>query len=112
VDLQTRVCEGEGLHASQGWAAVISRSHSVHFYEQDAEFLDSVSEHVGGALGAGGACILIATSVHRQGIADRLTAWGMDLRAMDNNNRCLPMRSTHRKTAGSFGCVPSRRKTG
>jgi hypothetical protein len=63
----------------------------VHFYEEDAEFLDSVSEYVGSALGAGGACILIATRAHRRGIADRLTAWGMDLKVVSHNNRYITL---------------------
>jgi nitrogen-specific signal transduction histidine kinase len=91
VNLQTRTCEGEGIHAAQGREAATSRTHSVHFYEEDDEFLDSVSEYVGAALGAGGAFILIATRVHRQGIADRLTSWGMDLHIMSRNNRYIAL---------------------
>ena len=54
-------------------------SHAVQFYEDDAAFLNSLSEYVGSALGTGGACILIATAKHRQELAERLKGWGIDV---------------------------------
>lgn len=40
--------------------------HSIHFYENDALLIDNLSEFVGSALGAGGACIVIATQAHHR----------------------------------------------
>ncbi len=54
-------------------------SHAVQFYEDEAVFLDSLGEFVGSALGAGGACIVIATRNHLDGLAERLRQCGIDL---------------------------------
>lgn len=67
------------LHASYGRQAAASPVHSVHFYEDDGLFLDSLSEFVGAALGAGGACLVIATSSHRAGLIERLRSHGIDV---------------------------------
>ncbi len=53
--------------------------HAVQFYEHEAYLLDSVSEHIGSALSAASAGILIATAPHRDGVAHRLTARGLDV---------------------------------
>jgi MEDS: MEthanogen/methylotroph, DcmR Sensory domain len=67
------------LHASYGRQAAASAIHSVQFYGDDRLFLDSLSEFVGATLGAGGACLLIATQSHRAGLAERLKAHGIDV---------------------------------
>ena len=54
-------------------------SHSVDFYADDAAFLDNLSDLIGRALKAGGVCLIIAAAPHRQGIAQRLRASGIDL---------------------------------
>jgi PAS domain S-box-containing protein len=54
-------------------------SSSVQFYEDDSLFLDSLSEFVGAALGAGGACVIVATNAHRAGLIERLKSNGVDL---------------------------------
>jgi PAS domain S-box-containing protein len=46
----------------------------VHFYEDDAIFIESLSEFVGSALGAGGACLVIATDAHHRSLANSLRA--------------------------------------
>ncbi len=53
--------------------------HAVQFYEHESYLLDSVSDHLGLALGAASAGILIATPQHRDGVAQRLTARGLDV---------------------------------
>jgi signal transduction histidine kinase len=59
-------------------SAATSSSHSVQFYDDDAAFLDGLGEFVGSALGSGGACVVIATQPHRDGVMERLKAWGVD----------------------------------
>ena len=54
-------------------------SHSVQFYEDDSVFLDSLSQYIGSALGAGRSCVLLVTKLHREGIDERLQSWGIDL---------------------------------
>jgi len=53
--------------------------HFVQFYETDEFLLDSVSGFIGAGLGAGAACIVIATKAHREGLEERLQATGLDL---------------------------------
>ncbi|MDB5074058.1 MAG: sensor histidine kinase, partial [Chloroflexi bacterium] len=53
--------------------------HNVQFYSDDAFLLDDLSRHIGSALGAGEAGLVIATKSHRDGLAQRLTARGLDL---------------------------------
>jgi PAS domain S-box-containing protein len=79
------------LHASQGRQAAASTIHSVHFYEDDSLFVGSVSEFVGAALGAGGACIVIATHPHRTGLAERLKDQGIDVTFANAMNRLISL---------------------
>jgi PAS domain S-box-containing protein len=81
----------EKVHAAQGRAAVSSCSHAVHFYEDDSSFLDNLSEFVGAALGAGGACVVIATRAHRDGLVERLKACGIDTRFATHKNRYIAL---------------------
>jgi signal transduction histidine kinase len=54
-------------------------THSVQFYEDDAFLLDSLTKLIGAALVAGDATIVIATPAHREALARRLRARGLDL---------------------------------
>ncbi len=65
--------------ASPGHLSPGENIHSVQFYEDDGLFLDSMGEFLGAALGAGGACLLIATQTHRTGIVERLKASGIGM---------------------------------
>src|SRR5687768_17532372 len=53
--------------------------HAVQFYEHEAYLLDSVTDYLGAALARTNAGILIATLPHRDGVAQRLTARGVDV---------------------------------
>jgi hypothetical protein len=52
--------------------------HVVQFYGEDDFLLDELSRFIGTALGAGEAAVVIATKDHRDGLARRLQAWGLD----------------------------------
>jgi signal transduction histidine kinase len=52
--------------------------HVVQFYGEDDFLLDELSRFIGTALGAGEAAVVIATEDHRDGLARRLQAWGLD----------------------------------
>jgi signal transduction histidine kinase len=54
-------------------------THSVQFYEDDSFLLDSLTKLIGTTLVAGDAAIVIATPAHREGLARRLKARGLDL---------------------------------
>jgi PAS domain S-box-containing protein len=54
-------------------------SHVVQFYGEDESLLDALTRFTGGALGAGDAAIVVATSSHREGLTHRLKARGLDI---------------------------------
>jgi signal transduction histidine kinase len=84
--------EGSNPHPSHDHSAADSSClHSVQFYDDDGVFLDGLSEFVGSALGAGGACVVIATRAHREGLAERLKEWGIDLSVAVKRNRYVSL---------------------
>jgi PAS domain S-box-containing protein len=89
--IEKSIPQGDGVHASLGRAATHACSHAVHFYEDDGLFLNSLSEFIGGALGAGGACVVVATESHRHALADRLTSLGIDVPFTAANNRYIAL---------------------
>jgi MEDS: MEthanogen/methylotroph, DcmR Sensory domain/PAS fold len=52
--------------------------HVVYFYQESDSLLESLSDFIGSALGAGNAAIVIATKVHLDGLQQRLKARGLD----------------------------------
>jgi len=54
-------------------------AHAVQFYEDEAVFIQSLSEFVGAALGAGGACIVIATQDHHRKLIEALSINGIEM---------------------------------
>ncbi len=60
------------------WFEQKSCAHVVQFYTDDAVLVDASARFVGAALGAGDAAVVIATPAHRDGIAERLKAAGID----------------------------------
>src|SRR2546423_6971579 len=60
------------------WGGHASHAHSVQFYSDDTFLLDETSRFIGSALGAGDAGLVIATQAHREGLARRLGAHGLD----------------------------------
>ena len=61
------------------WSEMDTSEHFVQFYETDEFLLDSVSGFIGAGLGAGAACIVIATKAHREALEERLQATGLDV---------------------------------
>lgn len=57
--------------------------HVVQFYSDDTFLLDDLTKFIGTALVSGDAAVVIATAAHREGLARRLAARGLELsRAM------------------------------
>jgi PAS domain S-box-containing protein len=54
-------------------------SHSVQFYGDDSYLIEELSRFIGSALGAGDAAVVIANKAHRDGLAQRLQARGLDM---------------------------------
>lgn len=64
-------------------------AHTVHFFEDDAVFIESLSEFVGGVLGSGGACIVIATPNHRRSLDRVLRNNGIEIRRAVTDGRYI-----------------------
>ena len=86
---QTQLVERDS--ASEPSAATADCVHSVNFYEDDFGLLESLSEFVGAALGAGGSAIVIATGSHRRGLTNKLKEYGIDLRPATENKRFIAL---------------------
>lgn len=54
-------------------------AHAVQFYEDDAVFIENLSEFVGAALGAGGACVVISTQDHHGKLTENLGCNSIDM---------------------------------
>ncbi|MGB7921822.1 MAG: ATP-binding protein, partial [Pyrinomonadaceae bacterium] len=82
---------GESIHRStygvatqefaplSDWSGMSESEHFVQFYETDTFLLDSLSGFIGAGLGEGEACIVVATEAHREGLDERLRAYGLDV---------------------------------
>jgi signal transduction histidine kinase/ActR/RegA family two-component response regulator len=68
-----------GLAPLTDWSAMGESEHFVQFYETDTFLLDSLSGFIGMGLGQNDACIVVATKAHREGLDERLQAYGMDV---------------------------------
>ncbi len=67
------------------------RAHVVQFYAEDAFLLDSLSRFIGTALGAGDGAMVIATKAHRDELAQRLKARGLDTASAVEQGRYVPL---------------------
>jgi PAS domain S-box-containing protein len=65
--------------------------HVVYFYQESNSLLDSLSDFIGSALGAGNAAIIIATKVHLDGLQQRLKACGLDTQRASTQGRYLTL---------------------
>lgn len=63
--------------------------HTAQFYLRDEPLLDSIADFLGKALAAGDAALAIVREEHKSGIAARLTAWGLDLVAIQQSGRFI-----------------------
>jgi PAS domain S-box-containing protein len=70
------------------------RGHVVQFYRGDGPLLHEPSRFIGSALGSGDAAIVIATETHREGLAWRLKARGVDLLTVRRQGRYVPLDAT------------------
>src|SRR5258707_10167655 len=64
--------------ASVNWLELDRSPHAVQFYSGDGFLLDSLARFVGSALEAAESVLVLATQVHRDGLAERLKARGVD----------------------------------
>jgi signal transduction histidine kinase/ActR/RegA family two-component response regulator len=71
------VVSGE-LAPVSAWSGACEPEHFVQFYEADAFLISSLSGFIGAGLGAGDACIVVATGAHRDALDEQLRAAGFD----------------------------------
>jgi DNA-binding NarL/FixJ family response regulator len=65
--------------------------HEVGFYSDDRPFLEDVTQFVAAALRAGNAVIVVATESHRNSLVPRLQAQGLDIGALIEQGRYIPV---------------------
>ncbi len=70
---------------------VEAHAHTVQFYGDDSFLLDGLSRFIGSALGAGDGSIVIATKTHREGLAQRLRACGLDVTIAAQQGRFISL---------------------
>ncbi len=78
----------------------IHQDHVVQFYGDDSALLDALVEFVGRALKAGAATLVIATEAHREELARRLEAGGVDVAGAAERSRYLALDA--RETLSAF----------
>jgi PAS domain S-box-containing protein len=66
-------------------------AHVVQFYDDETFLLGAIGRFVGPALGAGEACLIIATASHQAQIAQQLAARGFDLAALSEQGRYVAL---------------------
>jgi len=77
--------------ATGAWTDLAPRAHIVQLYDADAFLLDELSRFLGAALGAGDAALVLATEMHRAGLAARLRARGLDLARAEAAGRYIAL---------------------
>jgi PAS domain S-box-containing protein len=66
-------------------------AHAVQFYEDEAALIESLSEFVGASLGAGGACVVIATQDHHRRLNEKLCWNSIDISRIAAEGRYIPL---------------------
>jgi hypothetical protein len=79
--LTYRLIDHQGHASSIAWHALPPSEHFVQVYPNDQVFLDVLEGYVAGGLRAGEGVVVIATPLHLDLLAARLTAAGFDLTA-------------------------------
>ena len=64
--------------AAVNWLEVDRSPHAIQFYSGDGFLLDSLARFVSTSLEAGESALVIATQLHRDGLAERVKARGVD----------------------------------
>jgi PAS domain S-box-containing protein len=73
------------------WGEPDGSAHVVQFYEDETFLLDAVGRFIGPALGAGEACLIIATAPHQAQLAEHLAARGFDLSVLGEQGRYVAL---------------------
>lgn len=82
---------GTLLAPPPNWQEHEHRAHVAQFYAADDFLLDSLSRFVGTALDAGDSAVVLATELHRAGLASRLQGRGLDMAAAIRQGRYMAL---------------------
>jgi signal transduction histidine kinase len=96
------------LTPSADWSEVGESEHLVQFYESDTYLINSVSQYLGAALGAGDGAVLVATRPHRSAIQRKLRARGLDLHAARSRGQFVSLDATETLAKFMVGGTPDR----
>jgi signal transduction histidine kinase len=77
------------------WHDTEPTGHVVQFYSDDSFLIDALSKFVGTALGAGDSAVVIATQIHRDALAQRLRARGLDIVKSARGGRYVVLDAAH-----------------
>jgi hypothetical protein len=80
-------------------SALPGHAHAVQFYEDDGFLLDRVAEYCYPVLAAGGAAVILALKMHRDGVAQRLKARGLDVTKLVAEDRLIRLDARELKEA-------------
>jgi signal transduction histidine kinase len=69
------------------WSKHGDHQHGVQFYSQDKFLLEELGEYIGNALESENAAVVVATDAHRNGLLQWLTARGLDVGALLEQER-------------------------
>jgi DNA-binding NarL/FixJ family response regulator len=81
----------KGYEFTNTSAEKAAHRHEVQFYSDDALFLDTVASFIAVALRSGRAAIVVMTESHRDGLASRLKAQGVDVVAATQQGTYIPL---------------------
>ncbi len=84
--------------------------HVVYFYQESDSLLDSLSDFIGSALGAGNAAVIIATKVHLDGLQQRLKACGLDIQLAGRQGRYLALDASALLSQIMVGGMPDEKR--
>jgi signal transduction histidine kinase len=96
----TPLDESAATQAPVSRSANIRSAHVVQFYAQDSFLLDELARFIGSALEAGDAALVIATRAHRDGLAQLLSARGLDATKATADGRYIVLDAA--ETLGKF----------
>jgi PAS domain S-box-containing protein len=72
------VSDSASLAPAGNWSDYEHHGHTVQFYTEDESLIDGLSRLVGTALSTGGSAIVVATQNHREALAQKLQARGLN----------------------------------
>ena len=87
----TTTSQNKGLFPQRNWFQHDGHQHGVQFYSADKFLIEELSHYVSHALHAGDAAVVVATKEHREGLLQRITADGLEVRTPIERGRLIAL---------------------